>query len=318
MAQYILRRVLLFVPTLVLVTAMIFTIMRVVPGDVAKLIVTAGGEGRFNERAYLEVRKELNLDKPIPVQYLYWVGAALKGDLGKSYWSKTSVREELVDRLPVTLELAVAAPVLALLLGVPLGVISSVRQNTPVDYVARFISVAGLSVPHFWLGIVLVLVLANYFNWVVPIRYAEIWQDPGRNVQQMIWPVLVFATTFMALLARVTRSAMLEVLRSDYIRTARAKGLRGYAVVTRHGLRNALLPIVTIFGAQLGSLISGAVVTERIFNVPGMGRYFVESVFVRDFPVVQATVLLIAVTYMVVNLAVDLTYAWLDPRIRYT
>ena len=318
MTQYILRRLLLFVPTLVLVTGMIFTIMRVVPGDVAKLIVTAGGEGRFNERAYREVRQQLKLDRPIPVQYLYWVGGALRGDFGKSYWSKTSVRDELTERLPVTLELALAAPVLALLLGVPLGVISAVRQNTPLDYAARFVSITGLSVPHFWLGIVLVLVLANYFDWVVPIRYAEIWQDPWQNVQQMVWPVLVFATTFTALLARVTRSAMLEVLRSDYIRTARAKGLRGFAVVTRHGLRNALLPIITIFGAQLGSLISGAVVTERIFNVPGMGRYFVESVFVRDFPVVQATVLLIAVAYLVVNLAVDMTYAWLDPRIRYT
>jgi len=167
------------------------------------------------------------------------------------------------------------------------------------------------------MGIVIILVLANYFSWVAPLRYAELWQDPAKNVQQLFWPIVVLGTTFMALLSRMTRSAMLEVLRSDYIRTARAKGLRGPSVVVRHGLRNAMLPIVTIFGAQLGGLISGAVVTERVFNVPGMGRYFIESVFVRDFPVVQATVLLIAVAYLVVNLVIDVAYAWLDPRIRF-
>ncbi len=318
MTQYILRRLLLFIPTMLLSTGLIFAILRVIPGDVAALIVTAGGEGKFNERAYTEVRQQLDLDKPIPVQYARWLGDALQGDFGKSYWSKTDVRRDLADKLPVTLEMAMAAPILALVIGVPLGVISAVRQNTPVDYAARFVSITGLSVPHFWLGIILILVLANYFNWVVPIRYAELWEDPRTNIEQMFWPVIVLSTAFTALLARVTRSAMLEVMRSDYIRTARAKGLRGLAVIGRHGLRNALLPIITVFGAQLGGLISGAVVTERVFNVPGMGRFFIESVFVRDFPVVQAVVLLIALTYLVVNLAVDLAYAWLDPRIRFT
>lgn len=318
MTQYIIRRILLFVPTLLLATGLIFAVLRIIPGDVARLIVTGGGEGKFNERTYQEVRQQLKLDKPIPVQYVDWLAAALRGDFGKSYWSKHPVRDELLDRLPVTMEIALAAPALALLLGVPLGVISAVKQNSPLDYSARFVSIIGLSVPHFWLGIVIIIVLANYFNWVVPLRYAELWDDPARNIQQLIWPVLVLGTTFVALLSRVTRSAMLEVLRSDYIRTARAKGLRNLAVVGRHGLRNALLPIVTIFGAQLGGLISGAVVTERVFNVPGMGRFFVESVFVRDFPVVQAVVLIIALVYLGVNLAVDLAYAWLDPRIRFT
>ncbi|MGI8554535.1 MAG: ABC transporter permease [Dehalococcoidia bacterium] len=318
MAQYILRRLLLFVPTLLLVTAMIFVVLRVIPGDVAKLIVTGGGEGKFNETAYHQVQRQLYLDKPLPVQYGRWVGAAVQGDFGKSYWSKTSVRDEIGSRLPVTLELAVAAPIIALLLGVPLGLLSAGKQNSRLDYLARIISVTGLSVPHFWLGILIILALANYFNWVIPIRYAELWSDPSTNIQQMIWPVLVLATGFMALLARITRSAMLDVLRSDYIRTARAKGLRGMAVLNRHGLRNALLPIVTIFGAQLGGLTSGAVVTERVFNVPGMGRYFVDSVFVRDYPVVQASVLLIAAGYLAVNLVVDLAYAWLDPRIHYS
>ncbi len=318
MTRYIMRRLVLFVPTLLLATGMIFAILRVIPGDVAALIVTAGGEGKFNERAYREVRRQLELDKPIPVQYVHWLTDALRGDFGRSYWSKTEVRDELLERLPVTLELALAAPLLALLLGVPLGVISAVKQNSPLDYLARALAITGLSVPHFWLGIVLILILANYFNWVVPLRYAELWEDPRTNIGQLVWPVLVLGTTFTALLARVTRSAMLEVLRAEYIRTARAKGLRPLAVIGRHGLRNALLPIITVFGAQLGALISGAVVTERVFNVPGMGRYFVESVFVRDFPVVQAVVLLIALAYLIVNLAVDLTYAWLDPRIRYT
>lgn len=318
MTRYIMRRLVLFVPTLLLATGMIFAILRVIPGDVAALIVTAGGEGKFNDRAYREVRRQLELDKPIPVQYAHWLTDALRGDFGRSYWSKTAVRDELLERLPVTLELALAAPLFALLVGVPLGVISAVKQNSPLDYLARALAITGLSVPHFWLGIVLILVLANFFNWVVPLRYAELWEDPRTNIGQLIWPVLVLGTTFTALLARVTRSAMLEVLRADYIRTARAKGLRPLAVIGRHGLRNALLPIVTVFGAQLGALISGAVVTERVFNVPGMGRYFVESVFVRDFPVVQAVVLLIALAYLIVNLAVDLTYAWLDPRIRYT
>lgn len=318
MIRYIVRRLMLFVPTLVLVTLMIFTLMRVVPGDVAKLIVTGGGEGKFNERAYHEVRRQLNLDKPILVQYADWAGAALKGDFGKSYWSKTSVRNELASRLPVTLEMAIVAPIIALLVGVPLGLISAVKRSSPLDYGARFVSITGLSVPHFWLGIIVILILANYFNWVIPIRYAEFWQNPSRNFQQMVWPILVLATGFMALLARITRSAMLDVLRADYVRTARAKGLGRLTVIGQHGMRNALLPIVTIFGAQLGGLIGGAVVTERVFNVPGMGRYFIESVFVRDFPVVQAVMLLVAIAYLVVNLVVDLSYAWLDPRIRYS
>jgi peptide/nickel transport system permease protein len=316
MTTYIIRRLLLFVPTLLLVTLLIFIVLRVVPGDVAKLIVTGGGESGFNERAYQEVRAALKLDQPLLIQYVDWLGGALRGDFGKSYWSKTSVAEELLQRVPVTMEIAIAAPILALLLGVPLGVLSAVKQNTATDYLARAFSITGLSVPHFWLGIVIILVLANFFSWVVPLRYAELWEDPWLNIQQLFWPVIVLSTTFMALLSRVTRSAMLEVLRSDYIRTARAKGLRAFAVVGQHGLRNALLPIITIFGSQLGGLISGAVVTERVFNVPGMGRYFIESVFVRDYPVVQAVVLLIAFAYVLVNLAVDLAYAWLDPRIR--
>jgi len=315
--QYILRRLLLFVPTLLLVTGLIFTMLRVVPGDVAKMIVTGGGEGRFSRETYLLVRRQLGLDQPIVVQYVNWAGAALKGDLGVSYWAKNSVRDELASRLPVTLELALAAPLLALLLGVPLGVISAVRQNTPVDHLARAVSITGLAVPHFWLGILIILLLANAFGWVSPLRYADLWQDPWRNVQQMFWPVMVLATGYMALLSRITRSAMLEVLRSDYIRTANAKGLRSLTVIGRHGMRNAMLPIATVFGAQLGSLIAGAVVTERVFNIPGMGRFFVEAVFQRDFPVVQATVLLIATAYLIVNLVIDLTYAWLDPRIRY-
>jgi peptide/nickel transport system permease protein len=227
------------------------------------------------------------------------------------------VRDELVTRLPVTLELAIAAPVLGLLLGVPLGVISAVRQNTALDHAARAISLTGLAVPNFWQGILIIIILANVFGWVVPLRYAELWQDPWTNIRQLFWPIVVLATGFMALLSRVTRSAMLEVLRADYIRTARSKGLRGSVVVQRHALRNALLPIVTITAAQFGGLISGTLVTEQIFNIPGMGRYFVESVFVHDFPVIQAVVLLIGVTYLTVNLIVDMAYAWIDPRIHY-
>ncbi|MGH2586804.1 MAG: ABC transporter permease [Dehalococcoidia bacterium] len=317
MTTYIIRRLLLFVPTLVLVTAMVFATLRIMPGDVAALIVTGGGESGFNERAYQEVQRELHLDESIAVQYLRWVGAALQGDFGNSYWSDTSVRDELVTRLPVTLELAIAAPLLGLLLGVPLGIISAVRQNTAVDYAARTVSLTGLAIPNFWLGILIIIVLANVFGWVVPLRYAELWQDPWTNLRQLFWPILVLATGFMALLSRVTRSAMLEVLRADYIRTARSKGLRGSVVVRRHGLRNALLPIVTITAAQFGGLISGTLVTEQIFNVPGMGRYFVESVFVHDFPVIQAVVLLIGVAYLTINLLVDLAYAWLDPRIHF-
>ena len=317
MTKYIIRRLLLFIPTLVLVTAMVFATLRIMPGDVAALIVTGGGESGFNEQAYQQVRQELHLDEPIVMQYVRWVFDALGGDFGNSYWSETSVRDELVTRLPVTLELAIAAPVLGLLLGVPLGVISAVRQNTTVDYLARAVSLTGLAVPHFWLGILIIIVLANVFGWVVPLRYAELWQDPWTNIRQLFWPVIVLATGFMALLSRVTRSAMLEVLRADYIRTARSKGLRGTVVVRRHGLRNALLPIVTITAAQFGGLISGTLVTEQIFNIPGMGRYFVESVFVHDFPVVQAVVLLIGVTYLTVNLVVDMAYAWIDPRIHY-
>ena len=321
MRQYAIRRLMLFVPTLILATMLVFALFWVVPGDAAYLIL-GGGDDEDGASVSVEqlaaLRHDLGLDRPIYTQYGLWLWDVVRGDLGTSIWYKTPILDELKTRFVVTMELAFLTLFLAVLVAIPLGVISAVRQDTPTDYGSRLFTLLGIAMPNFWLGILTIYGLAYFFNWLPPLRYADVWENPTTNLQQMVFPALVLATHDLAFLGRVTRSSMLEVLREDYVRTARSKGLKEMTVLGRHALKNAILPVVTISGSQFGRLLGGTIIVETIFVMPGMGALLVESISTRDFPVLQAVVLLIALVVLVLNLVVDLGYAWLDPRIRYS
>jgi peptide/nickel transport system permease protein len=319
MGEYAIRRVLLFLPTLLVATVLVFTLFWIVPGDPA-LTILAGGEGdsgTVSPAQLQQLRQSLGLDRPIYVQYASWLGSVLRGDLGTSLWYKTPVWDQLKDRFLVTMELAVIAILLAFCAAVPLGVISAVKQDTGFDYLSRIFSGIGIALPTFWLGILIVYALAAFFQWLPPLGYATLWDDPLLNLQQLIFPALTLAFHDLAFTARVTRSSMLEVMREDYLRTARAKGLMDILVIGRHALKNALLPVVTIAGYQFGRLLGGVVIVESIFVVPGMGTLLIDSIVHRDFIVLQAVVLLIAAVVLILNLMIDLLYGVLDPRIHY-
>lgn len=318
MRQYIIRRILLLIPVLVGVSLIIFTLMRVLPGDVAVMMLSGGGQSAVDPQAVAKLRHELGLDKPIHTQYLDWVWQLIHLNAGKALRTDIPVFQEIARRLPLTLELAALSVVISLIIALPLGVISALRQDTWVDYVFRIVSIGGLAMPTFWTGIIVVLVLLIFFRWQPPLGYANLFDNPAKNLQQMVWPVLVLGYYLSAAVSRMTRSCMLEVLRQDYIRTAWSKGLRESVVVFRHALKNALLPVVTLLAFQFGTLMGGAVVMETIFTLPGLGSVLVESIVFRDYPMVQTIVLLIAVIFTFVNLGVDVLYAWLDPRIRYS
>src|SRR5882672_11670056 len=319
MGEYAIRRVLLFIPTLLVATVLVFTLFWIVPGDPA-LTILAGGEGdsgSVSQEQLQQLRQALGLDRPIYVQYGNWLWNVLRGDLGTSLWYKTPVWNQLKDRFLVTMELAVMAIVLAVCAAVPLGVVSAVKQDTGLDYLSRIFSSIGIALPTFWFGILIVYALASFFQWLPPLGYATVWDDPLLNMQQLIFPALTLAFADLAFVARVTRSAMLEVMREDYLRTARAKGVREIAVIGRHALKNALLPVVTVSGYQFGRLLGGVIIVESIFVVPGMGTLLIDSIIHRDFIVLQAIVLLIAAVVLILNLLVDLSYGVLDPRVRY-
>jgi peptide/nickel transport system permease protein len=319
MGKYAMRRVLLFIPTLLLATVMVFALFWIVPGDPA-LTILGGGEGdsgTVSLEQLQRLRQTLGLDRPIYVQYASWLWNVLRGDLGTSLWYKTPVWTQLKDRFLVTMELAVMAIFLAFWAAVPLGIISAVKQDTGFDYCSRVFCVIGIALPTFWLGILTVYALASFFQWLPPLGYATLWEDPLLNLQQLIFPALTLAFADLAFVARVTRSAMLEVMREDYLRTARAKGVREIGVIGRHGLKNALLPVVTVSGYQFGRLLGGVIIVESIFVVPGMGTLLIDSIIHRDFIVLQAIVLLIATVVLGLNLLIDLLYGVLDPRIRY-
>ena len=323
MKTYIAKRTLLFVPTMFLVTVAVFVIMRIVPGDPALMILGEGEEGaadNLTEEKLEKLRAKLGTDRPIYVQYGTWVGNMLKGDLGDSYFyeGKPEVTFYLKDRIPTTVELTLMSLVLASIVAVPLGVLSAIKQDSVSDYAARIITLLGIALPNFWVAVMTIFFLVLLFQWAPPLAYEKVWNDPWTNFQQLIFPAIALGTSNMAFIARITRSAMLEVLREDYIRTARSKGLAERVVVYRHALRNALLPVVTLFGFELGRLISGTVIIETIFLVPGMGKLLIDSIGNRDYPMIQAVVLMIAITVLVMNLFADLLYAWLDPRIRYS
>jgi peptide/nickel transport system permease protein len=319
MGEYAIRRVLLFIPTLLVATVLVFTLFWIVPGDPA-LTILAGGEGdsgSVSQEQLQQLRQALGLDRPIYVQYGSWLWNVLRGDLGTSLWYKTPVWAQLKDRFLVTMELAVMAILLAFCVAVPLGVISAAKQDTGFDYLSRVFSGIGIALPTFWLGILIVYALASFFQWLPPLGYATLWDDPLLNLEQLIFPALTLAFHDLAFTARVTRSSMLEVMREDYLRTARAKGMMEILVISRHALKNALLPVVTISGYQFGRLLGGVIIVESIFVVPGMGTLLIDSIVHRDFIVLQAIVLLIAAVVLSLNLMIDLLYGVLDPRIHY-
>jgi peptide/nickel transport system permease protein len=332
MRDYIIRRLLLLLPIMFGVTLLTFLAYRIIPGDAAILHCTF----ECTPETLAALRHEYGLDKPpLPIsaddappfidfhkhsQFGDWMVDAVQGDLGSSFAYRTSVTSELGRRVPITVELLIFTVILALGIGVPIGVLSAIRPATPVDWFSRMTSVLFLSVPSFYLGILLITFGVWWFNWSPPqfgTGYVPIYKDPWINLQQFFFPALVLALGEAAVLMRLTRSSMLEVLRNDYIRTAWSKGLRERAVVWRHALKNAIIPIVTVIGLQIGGLLGGAVIIESLYNLNGTGKYVLEAIIRRDIFVVQSMTLLFALTYVLANLFVDLTYAWLDPRIRY-
>ena len=316
MLRYVAKRVVLMVPTLVGVATLIFLLMRVVPGDIVELRFAA--ESTFVQKDMLDQeRARLGLDQPLWRQFATWMGGLARLDLGTSMWTGAPITEEIRLRFALSLQLALMATAIAVALAVPLGVVAALRQDSWVDYAVRVFSIAGLATPSFWLGIVLILGLLIVFKWLPPMVYTPIWVNPVQNLAQLIWPALAVGYRYSAMATRMTRSAMLEVLNEDYIRTARAKGLWQKLILTRHALKNAMLPVLTVIALEFAFLMGGLVVTEQVFNLNGLGLLFVEAVAHRDYTLTQALVMLVATIFIVVNLLVDLAYAWLDPRIRF-
>ena len=319
MQTFLIRRLLLMVPTLIGATLLVFLIMRVVPGDVAYLILSGeGGEGQVDPASLAKLRHELGLDRSLVVQYSTWLIGNTTGDMGKSLRTGRQIRVEIASRFPMTAQLAVMAVLMGIAVGLPLGIISALKQNSWIDHIARLVSIAFLTLPSFWMGLLVLLVGVTMFDWTPPLGRNLLWQDPGANLTQLIFPAAIIGSHLMAIVARMTRSSMLEVLREDYIRTARAKGLAEFVVITRHALKNSLIPVVTIVGISFGSLLGGTIVMEQVFTVPGIGRYLIESITFRDYPATQAIVLLLAAGFVIINLLVDFLYGFLDPRIRYS
>ncbi len=316
MRDYILRRLLLLIPIMFGVTFLTFLAYRIIPGDAAH--ITCGIE--CTPETLDALREQYGLNRPWYEQYFGWVWDVGQFDLGTSFLYKTSVTTELGRRVPITVELLILTVTFALGIGVPVGMLSAIRPATPLDWLSRFISVLFLSVPNFYLGILLITFGLLWFGWSPPQfgrGYVPIYDDPWTNLQEFFFPALVLALAESAVLMRLVRSSMLEVLRNDYIRTAWSKGLRERAVVWRHALKNAIIPIITVIGLQIGGLLGGAVIVESLYNLNGMGKYILEAIIRRDIFVVQSVTLLFAISYVLANLLVDLTYAWLDPRIRY-
>ncbi|MBI3458226.1 MAG: ABC transporter permease [Candidatus Rokubacteria bacterium] len=315
MKTYLVRRLVIAVLTLLGMSVVIFVLLRLAPGDIVDILFSTAGYVNPNERQ--GIMRELGLDRPIWRQYLDWLGQILSGDLGKSYRYDLPAWQIIKPLVPVTLELGVLSLIVAVLLGVPTGVVSAVRQDSMPDYVLRVLSLAGLSMPSFWLGMVIILGLVAWFGWIPPMTYVGPTQNFKLHAAQFLLPALAVGYRSSALIMRITRSALLEVLREDYIRTAWAKGQSGSAVIWRHALKNALLPVVTVIGIEFAFVIGGLVVTETVFNLPGVARFLVQAILWRDYPVVQNLVMFIAIVVILSNLFVDLLYGVLDPRVRY-
>jgi peptide/nickel transport system permease protein len=317
MLRYTLNRVLLMIPTLLGVALLVFFMLRIVPGDVVEVKLRGDG-GSVSQETIEAERKRLGLDKPLVNQFADWMIGMVKLDFGKSMWTERPVLEEISGRLELSLQVAIMATIIAVLLAVPLGTMAALFRDSWLDYLVRIITIGGLSIPSFWFGMLIMLTLLAFFNWLPPITFTPIYVDPVANLTQLIWPALAVGYRYCAVVARMIRSSLLEVLNEDYIRTARAKGVYEKLVVSRHALRNALLPAITVIGLEFTFLIGGLVVTEQVFNLNGIGQLFVQSVSRNDFTLIQGMVMLIAGFYVLVNLAIDLLYAVFDPRIRYS
>jgi len=316
MKTYILRRLLWAIPTLLGAVTFIFLIMRVLPGDVAMMIVGSEEAASADPAELAAIREQLGLNRPLYEQYFSWMWDLVRGDLGKSMFSGNTVWHELSIRLPYTLSLVVLSVIITMLVAIPVGVISALKQDTWLDYGLRSFAISGVAIPGFWLGMLMLMFTVEVFRWSPPLQYAPIFSNPGVAIQQLMMPALALGFRSAASSARMMRSSMLEVLREDYVRTARAKGLRERSVLYLHAMKNAILPVITIFGMQIIFTFGMSVIIERVFNVPGVGRLLVDSINNRDLDMVQGLVAILVTLVMAVNLAVDLIYAWIDPRIR--
>ena len=320
MREYVVKRLLLMVPTAILATLIVFSLMKLAPGDPATAIladldvISQAEQDRVEET----IRRQLGLDQPLPIQYIRWLGSVARLEFGESIYQYRPVKDVVFERLPRTMELGALIVLITALWSVPAGILAAVRHNQMTDQVLRVLSISGLSIPNLWLGTLVIFVLAWYFNWIPALRWSPLTDDPVANLSHLIFPAVIVASSAGASIMRMTRSQMLEVLREDYVRTARAKGLGFNTVLVRHALRNALLPVLTQFGGLMGLMVSGVVVTETIFQVPGMGRAMVEAIGNRDYPIIQGLVLINIALILVVNLVVDLLYSVVDPRVRYS
>jgi peptide/nickel transport system permease protein len=315
MYTYALRRLLLAIPVLLLSSVIVFGLMRVMPGDALTALMAESGN--VSDRELQKLRRDLGLDRPYHEQYLLWVWQMVTFNPGYSIFTSEPIPVALKKAIPVTIELALLGMGMGLLIAIPVGVLSATHQDKFADYMGRLVAISGLSLPDFWLGTLVITFAAIWFAWIPPIGYTSLWEAPWKNLQQFLLPAAVLGFRLSAATMRMTRSTLLEVLREDYVRTARAKGLVERIIIYKHALKNALIPVVTIVGGQLGTLLAGTVIVETIFALPGMGRLTVEAILFRDYPVVQTNVMLVAATLVTLNLLVDLAYAWLDPRIHY-
>ncbi|HYB73849.1 MAG TPA: ABC transporter permease [Candidatus Sulfotelmatobacter sp.] len=315
MRGYILRRLLLMIPTLLGVAVLVFFLLRVIPGDIVEIRFSEGPF--YTKEAVQQERARLGLDRPLWRQFIGWMWGITHLDFGRSMWTGDRITHEIAIRFQLSLQLTLMATAIAVLLAVPLGTVAALRQDTWLDYAIRVFSIAGLATPSFWLGMLMILMFLTVFRWAPPMEFVPLWVHPWQNLSQMIWPALAVGYRYSAMATRMTRSTMLEVLREDYVRTARAKGLWEALVIRRHALKNAFLPVLTVIALEFAFLMGGLVVTEQVFNLNGIGLLFVESIAHRDYTMVQALVLLVAFIYIFINFTVDLAYGWLDPRIRY-
>jgi peptide/nickel transport system permease protein len=315
MTVFIARRVLGMLPVVVLISMMTFSLVLLLPGDAALAIL--GETGARDEARYQTLREQLGLNDPIPVRYVNWVGNALRGDLGTSIRTREPVAEAVLRRLSPTLHLTFFALLIALVVALPIGITSAVRQRTLFDSIGTVFALGGLAIPNFWLGILLIYVFSIWLRWLPPSGFVPIWEDPLQSLRLLLMPSIALATGLMAIVLRQVRSAVLEVMREDYVTTARSKGLSEPRVINKHALRNALIPVITVIGLQIGRLFGGAVTIEIVFSIPGMGRLAVDSIFFRDFVTVQAIMLVLALAVLAASLVTDVLYAVLDPRIRY-
>jgi peptide/nickel transport system permease protein len=323
MFRYILKRLLLVIPTLFGAALLVFTLLRLIPGDICEMRM-AGTGGYYDADAIRICQEEMGTNLPIVGQFFSFIWGLMRFDFGMSMWTGQPIASEIALRFELSLQVAIMATLVGILIALPLGTISAVKQNTWIDYVVRCISIAGIAIPGFWLGILIIIGLLittqHLFGapWMPPIEYRPIWEDPFHNLSMLIWPAVATGYRYSAVATRMTRSALLEVLREDYVRTARAKGLWEKLIIRRHALKNAMLPVITVIGIEFAFLMGGLVVTEQVFNLNGLGKLFVESVINNDYNMTQALVMLVVMVFIFVNFVVDICYAWLDPRIRYS